>query len=575
MKRLDPLVWCAIAVGGALGVLALIPTQTWAELFAHPARVQRLHGQIPEATWIGARTFRVALALSAITLPALVAWMAHRRRCERAQSPTPYAIEALGQARTSVLILCASIAIGTLLRVLLAQESLWYDEISAFLSFALEGPGVAFGSYAVPTNHVPMTIAVWASTSLTGSMSELAMRAPALVAGVGSIPAAWMLMREVAPSEIRDRAAAFAAGLVAMSPIFLVESAEARGYAFVMCSTLVATWAWARAQRTRLVAYDVVFACAAAFAAWSHPVALLFPVAACCIGLWKNRTGAIAAVLSCTIAALLLSPLVGDVLSTRDDYVRSQVGQPSVWSREGFEGLSGLALSWGLPLGSLPWIRSTSWSAWLVVPPIVLIGVLLVGMRRVFSSPTLARARDACMPSLFAFVLAYVAALVLGTWIYARFLVFAVPLSVILITLGWALLRTLSMRLVVFVLVVLQCAITLPFFWTKQPIRNAVDVVALRRNPTDSVLTIGLPDNAVGFYALSHGFEAEDTGFLGADLDRAPRGARFVIVLYPERITAETLATLDRGFDRTHRFEGWADWGHGAVEVWERRAAPR
>jgi len=45
-----------------------------------------------------------------------------------------------------------------------------------------------------------------------------------------------------------------------------------------------------------------------------------------------------------------------------------------------------------------------------------------------------------------------------------------------------------------------------------------------------------------------------------------------VVVLYPDRIADETLATLDDGFDRTHRLDGWADWGHGAVEIWRRSA---
>ena len=45
---------------------------------------------------------------------------------------------------------------------------------------------------------------------------------------------------------------------------------------------------------------------------------------------------------------------------------------------------------------------------------------------------------------------------------------------------------------------------------------------------------------------------------------------RFVVVLYPERVSEEILQSLDVGFDRTHRLDGWADWGAGAVEVWER-----
>jgi hypothetical protein len=46
-------------------------------------------------------------------------------------------------------------------------------------------------------------------------------------------------------------------------------------------------------------------------------------------------------------------------------------------------------------------------------------------------------------------------------------------------------------------------------------------------------------------------------------------------VLYPDRIAPETFTALDAAFDRTHRLEGWADWGHGDVEIWRRPRASR
>jgi hypothetical protein len=96
--------------------------------------------------------------------------------------------------------------------------------------------------------------------------------------------------------------------------------------------------------------------------------------------------------------------------------------------------------------------------------------------------------------------------------------------------------------------------------------------VADLRRPTDAVATIGLPDNAVGFYARLAGFDAASTGFLGKDLEAvaARDNPLFVVVLYPERMSPDTFAALDRGFDRTHRLDGWADWGHGDVEIWRR-----
>jgi hypothetical protein len=35
-------------------------------------------------------------------------------------------------------------------------------------------------------------------------------------------------------------------------------------------------------------------------------------------------------------------------------------------------------------------------------------------------------------------------------------------------------------------------------------------------------------------------------------------------------VAGEILQSLDVGYDRTHALDGWADWGAGTVEVWER-----
>jgi hypothetical protein len=126
-------------------------------------------------------------------------------------------------------------------------------------------------------------------------------------------------------------------------------------------------------------------------------------------------------------------------------------------------------------------------------------------------------------------------------------------------------------------LVVAGSALSLPFAFTKQPIRDAVAFVAAKRAPEDRVATIGLPDNAVGFYAGQFGFPARATGFLGDGLAAvlAEDEPRFVIALYPDRIEPEILRLLDEGYDRTQRLEGWADWGAGAVEVWTRAGSTR
>lgn len=535
----------AATAGAACLALALVPTATYAESFAHPQRVARLGGSLPEATVAGAAYFRIALACAAALIPVL-AW-ALVRACA---GPAGAAPAVWPRERRGWLVLAAIVAAGGALRVWLATESLWYDEISAFLSFAIEGPGVAFGSYAVPTNHVPMTLATWLAWTVSGgSLNELVLRAPALLAGVAAIPAAWALAATV----FNRRAAPLGALVAAFAPILVLESAEARGYAFVVLASLCAALALARARRTGAAADHALFACACAFGAWAHPVAILVPVAAGLLGLARDRRLALAALLAGVVAAVLLAPLAGDVLASRRDYLQSAADQPTAFSREGYEALLGLTLSW-----------SDRFLAW---PNPLLAGVFAFGAAALARRP---RARASIAPFALAFALAFGLSIAFGTWIYARFLLFAAPIGVLALVAAGS--RTRRAAIVSSLLVVLGSLGSLAMYRTKQPIRDAVEIVALRRGAQDRVATIGLPDNAVGFYAQQFGFDAAPTGFLGDALAAvvARESPRFIVVLYPDRLDAAVMRTLDLGFDRTHALDGWADWGAGAVEIWER-----
>ncbi|MFM7261521.1 MAG: glycosyltransferase family 39 protein, partial [bacterium] len=341
MSRMRISVQFALVLGAILGAIALIPTDEIAAAFAHPQRVARLGGAIPEATLRGALWLRIALAVAAVAIPALVFVIARvLGLAPRTDSPpSPPA------TRGELLLLVTLTTVGLALRVALASESLWYDEISALVSFALEGPGVAFGSYAVPTNHVPMTLAMWAMTAVSGEVGEWTLRLPAIVAGVIAIPVAWAFAREVAPRAIAARAGICAALVVAITPIPAIESAEARGYAFVIAASLVAALALARLARTRALGDALLLAVSCAFAAWSHPVAAVLPAAIGFTGFARftlsrratttndrdiarltNLATALAALLSAVLAAPLLAPLLADVLAHRGDYLRSAVG---------------------------------------------------------------------------------------------------------------------------------------------------------------------------------------------------------------------------------------------------------
>lgn len=536
--------WMASA---ACVALALVPTESYAVRFAHPLRVELMDGRIPEATVFGAQCLRGALLLAAVLVPILVGWMARLSRSGR-DGPPLMPSDAGGRR------LLASITLAGLgLRAWIGSQSLWYDEISAFLSFAIEGPGVAFGSYAVPTNHIPMTLAMWLVFSATDSLAELALRAPAILAGTATVPVAFALGRSL----LGRRAGMLMALAAAIGPIAVLEGAEARGYAFVILASTLAALFLVRIERCGRMRDLVGLALSLAFAAWSHPVAILLAIAIGAVGLVRDRRLAASALLAGVVALVLLSPLVGDMLSTRASYARTSGAQPAVLSREGLEAIAGLSLSWSV-------LPANGWRLVLPNPVLSLLaaagGVVLLRS----GAPRVQRARRAAVPFVIAFAGAFALAFLAGTWIYARFLLFAVPLSFVLLALG-ARRRRLGAALIV-----AGSALSLPFYAAKQPIRDAVAIVASKRVHDDRVAAIGLPDNAVGFYAQQFGFAARATGFLGdglADVLAADR-PRFVVALYPDRIAPAILQTLDAEYDRTHRLEGWADWGAGSVEIW-------
>lgn len=575
--------------------LALVSTSTYAELFAHPSRMALIGGAIPQATVRGAEFLRAALLLASVAMPLLM-WMLTRVTAsivvapERAPSPT----------RNATIALAGAVLVGAILRLSIASQSLWYDEISSFLSFAVYGPFVAFGSYAVPTNHVPQTIATWLAWTFTGSTSEWTIRAPALIAGIAAIPVAFALVRTL----LDTRAAIIGAWVMALAPIAVIESAEARGYALVILFSMVATLALARTRRelsTRACDASVhyaVFAVACALAAWSHPVALLLPIAAGIIGLTRCRVDAharaltLASLAAGVLALVLLAPLLSDVLTTSSDYTLSSATQPTVFSREGYEALIGLTLSWSV------------W--WQVPSPLLLLTALLGGfMITLEPRGDTQRARAALAPLALAFVLALTLALCCNTWIYARFLLFALPMSVVAVT--YALHRLLDRaldpwfisgfmsgfmhrqfngaRIALIALMTGSALASIWFYREKQPIRAAVEFVAAQRTmlhasaaaERDDVATIGLPDNVVGFYTQQLGFRATATGFLGSTLAQVitEQHPHFIIVLYPQRLDARVRATLESNSHHIADFAGWADWGHGAVEVWQANAASK
>jgi hypothetical protein len=184
-------------------------------------------------------------------------------------------------------IVAALTAIGVALRLAVAQQSLFADELST--RFVVAGRGLADVVSIVHTDAEitpPLYfVASWLTTRI--DLTPGLLRAPSLVAGALAIPLVYLLgLRTVG-----RRAALVAAALTTFSPFMVYYSTEARGYELMIVLVLGATLSLLTAIErggARWWAGYVVCACGAvythytsvfalggllAWALWAHPEA--------------------------------------------------------------------------------------------------------------------------------------------------------------------------------------------------------------------------------------------------------------------------------------------------------------
>jgi hypothetical protein len=174
---------------------------------------------------------------------------ADRRGDEQTDDPSPTAdTSSRGQRlRHSVddHVLVAIVAAGAFLRFWgLGSQSLWYDEWLTSESSA--------GSVVDTLRHVlnregaapPYFLGMWAWTQLAGR-GALSLRLLPALAGVATIPVVYAAARTLLNSR---RTARVVALLVAVNPMLVWYSQEARPYSLVACSAAVSIWGYARVR---------------------------------------------------------------------------------------------------------------------------------------------------------------------------------------------------------------------------------------------------------------------------------------------------------------------------------------
>lgn len=201
----------------------------------------------------------------------------------------------------------------------LGSQSLWYDEAFTPVHVLHASLGATLHSVAHTENSPPVWYVLeWAFTQVLGT-GEVALRLLSALAGIATVPIAWAVGRELA-----GRRAALATALfVAVNPLLVWYSQEARVYALFVFTAALALWCFLRALRDPTPRRLGAFAAAGALALATHYFAL-FLLAPMCLWLLLAASpaagardgrrlptrGSIAAVAAVALVGLALVPLI-------------------------------------------------------------------------------------------------------------------------------------------------------------------------------------------------------------------------------------------------------------------------
>jgi mannosyltransferase len=181
--------------------------------------------------------------------------------------------ESGGWARWGVILALIAVAGAVLRFYALGHQGLWYDE--AQTGWMVRAPlgqmlaGVPRSESAPPLYYV----VAWLWVRVFGDTRE-GLRSLSAVAGVLTIPVAFAAARSL----VGRRAALVAALLVAVNPLLIWYSQEARAYALLVLASTVALWCFGRARERPTGGRFAAWAVAAAVAMWIHYFAVFLVV---------------------------------------------------------------------------------------------------------------------------------------------------------------------------------------------------------------------------------------------------------------------------------------------------------
>ena len=229
---------------------------------------------------------------------------------ERVGSPLPQAWRRSGLLTVSALV--ALTVVGAVLRVAVAHQSLYADELATYWLITTHGfRGVISALYSTHDEITPPLsfLAFWVTAHL-GHSPEL-VRLPSLLAGILTIPLVYL----VGLRTIGRAGALVAAALTAFSPFMIYYSTEARAYGLMMFLVTLSTLAMLTAVDTRRARWWVLYGVCSCAAFYTHYTSMFVLAIQFLWLVWRHPEARRRAVLAniCAIAAVL--PWTGGLIN--------------------------------------------------------------------------------------------------------------------------------------------------------------------------------------------------------------------------------------------------------------------
>jgi mannosyltransferase len=202
-----------------------------------------------------------------------------------------------------ITLLAAALRLATL-----DLQSFWYDE--AFTPVHVLHPSLfsTLRSVSHTENTPPLWyVLAWADSRVLGT-GEIALRLPSALAGIATVPVAWAIGRELADR----RAAVVCAVLVAVNPLFVWYSQEARAYGLFVLMAALAMLCFVRAEHEPTRGRIGAFALTGVLALLTHyfAVFLLIPMVLWLVWDPRTRRRSLPAVGALAIVGVALLPLI-------------------------------------------------------------------------------------------------------------------------------------------------------------------------------------------------------------------------------------------------------------------------